>query len=90
MVVPAICIADRLREIRKYNKDNGAVCMTKKDFDLELCENSYRDEIVFTETRCNFSLKQAVYGDTLQNEKKKNYNMNFSIKVGRTGESMVH
>lgn len=67
MVLPAICIADRLREIRKYNEDNGAVCMTKKDSDLELCENSYREKIVFIETRCYFSLKQVLYVDTWQN-----------------------
>lgn len=86
MVLPAICIADRLWEIRKYNEDNGAVCMTKKDFDLELCENSYRDEIVFTETRCNFSYFSIHY----KTKKRDNYNMNFSIKAGRTSESMVH
>lgn len=40
-VRPAICTADRPRRMKKYSEDNGAVCVTKWEFDLELCDNSY-------------------------------------------------
>ncbi len=39
MVRPAVCIADMLRRMKKYSEDNGAVCVTKDEFDLELCDN---------------------------------------------------
>lgn len=40
MVHTAICIGDKLRRMKKYSEDNGAVCVKGK-FDLELCDNSY-------------------------------------------------
>lgn len=84
MVLPAICIADRLQEIRKYNEDNGAVCMTKKDFDLELCEKA-------TEMRL-FLLKQDVVSHLSRHwiyyKTKKRVRIILWILVLRQGEQM--
>lgn len=59
MVHPAICITDMPRRLKKYSEDNGAVCVTKEEFDLELFDNWL---IVFAKSSCNCSLNQASCG----------------------------
>lgn len=67
MVHPAIRVADRPRKMKKYNEDNRAVRVTKKEFDLDNSRvtTATRDEDHLTSYDC--SLKQAPHGDAFKN-----------------------